>query len=267
MADHRHWILLADGPVAHVRLNRPEEMNSLTTRTLVELREILGDLSGQVGVVVVVIEGEGDHFSSGFDLAGMAGLLSGSIEAAQTEVRLQQECLQALAAFEKPTIARLHGFCIGGGILLALCCDFRIASQRTIFHLPEIQLGMPILWGTYRVTRLLGEAAAKEIILLHKRFKPDYALAHGLIHQAVKAQDLDQAVAALADKLCRIPGRSLRLAKQIIHGSLDLTPVDSQRVEVAALEDLAADPDVRRAIESYLGRHLRPWEAGGSVDT
>lgn len=266
MDEYRDWIVSADRPVACARLNRPEQMNSLTTATLVALRDILRDLSENDRVDVVVIEGRGDHFSSGFDLAGMADLLSGETAVAQAQVRLQQECLEALAAFEKPTIARLHGFCIGGGLLLALCCDFRIASHRTVFHLPEIQLGLPILWGTYRLTRLLGEATAQEMILLHKRFKTEYALAHGLIHQAVRPEDLDRAVTALAAKLCKIPRRSLHLAKRIIRASQDLAAGESQRIELAALEELAGDASVRAGMEAYLLEHIRAGEADGPAD-
>jgi enoyl-CoA hydratase/carnithine racemase len=162
-----------------------------------------------------------------------------------------QRCLEDFEALEKPTIAKLHGFCMGGGLILALCCDFRIASQRTIFSLPEVKLGIPILWGTQRLTRVAGVAATKEMVFLGRRFKARAAQAYGLLHQVVPPDELDKAVAALAAKFQRLPPRTVGVAKRIINVGYNLPMRHSQNLEIDALAELLGGPDLREAIESY----------------
>ena len=162
-----------------------------------------------------------------------------------------QRCLDEFESLEKPTIAKLRGFCIGGGLVLALCCDFRIASQRTIFSLPEVRLGLPIIMGTQRLTRVAGVAAAKEIIMLGKRFNASAAQAYGLLHQVVPPGELDAAVAALADKFQRLPPRTVAIAKRIINLGHNLSMRDSQNLELDAQAELLDSPDLREGRESY----------------
>lgn len=137
-------------------------------------------------------------------------------------------------------------------MILALCCDFRIASQRTIFSLPEVKLGIPVLMGTQRLTRVAGVAATKEMILLGGRFDASAAQAYGLLHQVVPPDELDAAVAALADKFTRLPPRTVGVAKRIINSGHDLSMRDSQDLEIDALAELLDSPDVWEAIESYM---------------
>jgi enoyl-CoA hydratase/carnithine racemase len=162
-----------------------------------------------------------------------------------------QQCLDDLEALEKPTIARLHGFCIGGGLILALCCDFRIASQRTIFSLPEVKLGLPVLWGTQRLTRVAGVAATKEMVFLGRRFNANVAQTCGLLHQVVPPDELDKTVAALADKFQRLPPQTVGIAKRIINSGYNLSMRASQNLEIDAQAELLDSPDLQEAIESY----------------
>jgi enoyl-CoA hydratase/carnithine racemase len=153
---------------------------------------------------------------------------------------------------EKPTIAKLHGFCLGGGLILALCCDFRVASQRTVFGLPEVRLGIGVIMGTQRVTRVAGVAATKEMILLGKRFNASAARAYGLVHQVVAPQDLDAAVDALAAKFRSLPPRTVGLSKRIIDQGHNLSLRESQDLEIDAQVEVLYGPDVQEAMGSFL---------------
>ena len=261
MAEYRNWLLTEEAHIATLTLNRPDAMNSLTSETLCELRDITAYLRTRKDVWVVIVQGQGKHFSTGMDINVIKGRLDQSEQANREYLLDLQQCLDEFEALEKPTIAKLHGFCIGGGLILALCCDFRIASQRTIFSLPEVKLGLPIIMGTQRLTRVAGVAAAKEIIMLGKRFNASAAQAYGLLHQVVPPGELDAAVAALADKFQRLPPRTVGIAKRIINLGHNLSMRDSQNLELDAQAELLDSPDLREGMESYSEKR-RPRFAG-----
>jgi enoyl-CoA hydratase/carnithine racemase len=159
-ADYRHWLLSEEARVATLTLNRPQDMNGLTAETLYELRDITACLRSQRDVWVVILQGQGKHFSAGMDVSVIQERLDQPEEVNRAFLFDLQHSLDDFEALEKPTIAKLQGFCIGGGLILALCCDFRVASQRTIFSLPEVKLGMGVIMGTQRITRVAGVASA-----------------------------------------------------------------------------------------------------------
>lgn len=251
MAEYRNWLLTEEAHIATLTLNRPDDLNNLTAETLYELRDITAYLLTRKDVWVVIVQGQGKHFSTGMDINVIKGRLDQSEQANREFLLDLQQCLDEFEALEKPTIAKLLGFCIGGGLILALCCDFRIASQGTIFSLPEVKLGIPVLMGTQRLTRVAGVAAAKEVIMLGKRFNANAAQAYGLLHQVVPPDELDAAVAALADKFQRLPPRTVGIAKRIINLGHNLSMRDSQNLELDAQAELLDSPDLREGMESY----------------
>jgi enoyl-CoA hydratase/carnithine racemase len=251
MANYRYWQLSEDDHIASLSLNRPQAMNSLTAETLYELREVTGYLRGRPDVWAVILEGQGDHFSVGIDLSVIEEMLKVPESAYREGLRSLQQCLDDFEALEKVTVAKLKGFCIGGGLLLALCCDFRIASERTVFSLPEVKLGFAVLMGTQRVTRVAGLAATKELILLGERFGAHKAEAYGLVHRVVPPHQLDEAVAALAGRFRRLPPRTVGIAKRIINEGHTLSLRMSQDLEIDAQAELLAGHDIREAIASF----------------
>ncbi len=257
MPEYQNWLLTEKGHIATLTINRPDKLNSLTAETLFELREITYYLKTKDEIRVVIVEGKGNHFSSGVDLDLIKGLLEDSEDAHHQELLDLQLCLDEFEALEKPTIAKPKGFCIGGGLVLALCCDFRVASQRTIFSLPEVKIGIPILMGTQRITRVAGIGAAKELILLGKRFSAKDALAYGLLHKVVLPDQLDNAVAELTETLLHLTPLTIGLAKRIINKGYDLSLRESQDLELDTLEELLKSPDLRETIESYRGERKR----------
>lgn len=252
MSEYQHWLLSEEAHTATLTLNRPEVMNSLAVETLYELRDITAHLSARRDVWVVIVQGQGKHFSAGMDVRVIQERL-GQLEGTNRESLLSlQRCLDDFEALEKPTIAKLQGFCIGGGLILALCCDFRIASQRTIFSLPEVRLGLGVIMGTQRVTRVAGVGATKEMVLLGKRFNAQDAQAYGLVNRVVSPEELNAAVAELAEKFQRLPPRTVGIAKRIINEGHNLSMRESQELEIDAQAEILDSPDLREAVESYL---------------
>jgi enoyl-CoA hydratase/carnithine racemase len=254
MFHYQHWLIAEDSHIATLTLHRPQANNSLTLETLSELRLITADLNERDEVWAVIVEGSGDHFSAGVDTSIIQGMLDQPEEVFREQLREMQLALDEFEAIQKPTLAKLKGFCIGGGLLLALCCDFRIASQRTIFALPEVKLGIAVLMGTHRISRVIGMAAAKELVLLGDRFNAQTAYTLGLVHKVVPPDQLDAAVASLADKFYRLPPRTIGVAKRILNEGYHLPLRDSEDLEIDAQAQLLHDQDLREAIESYLAK-------------
>jgi enoyl-CoA hydratase len=252
MSECGHWLLTDEAHVATLTLNRPDVMNRLTAQTLYELRDITARLRTERDIWAVIVQGRGKHFSVGVDVNLIRNRIDQSEQANREFLLGLQRCLDDFEALEKPTIAKLHGFCIGGGLILALCCDFRIASQRAVFGLPEVRLGIGVIMGTQRVTRVAGVSATKEMVLLGKRFNASAAHAYGLVHSVVPPEELHTEVVTLANRFQELPPRTVGIAKRIINVGHNLSMRESQDLEIDAQAVVLGSPDLREAIESYV---------------
>lgn len=209
-----------DGPVMRVWLDRPEKRNALNGTALEEITALFEGLATDFVTRVVVLGGRGPSFCAGADRSDPPGhaRLLGSSDASERERRwVSQIGLRAARAIEQAeivTIARLHGHVVGGGVVLAVACDFRVAAEGTQVHVPEVDLGIPLTWGgTPRLIHELGAARARELVLLCERI--DAAEAHriGLVHRVVPAAELDAAVDAMAAKLAVKPEAAVHMTK------------------------------------------------------
>lgn len=255
---YKNWILEDEEHLARLSLNRSEVGDTLDTETIDELGDISDYLQGRSDIWSVVLQSKGRHFSTGFDPTEIRSKLNDSEESVQKMIAGHQRSVGLFENLNKPTIAAIRGFCIGGGILLALCCDFRIASERTVFSLSEIRLGLPILWGTHRLVRMIGPANAKQLIMVGDKFRAKRAGELGLVHQVVKDGDLNSAVNAVAAKLHKSPPRSQAAAKKIINQCFDPVLDGTESLELEAVAELQSSPDVLEAINSYFeGRSPR----------
>jgi enoyl-CoA hydratase/carnithine racemase len=249
--DYRYWNVYQDKQIVTLSLKGSTQLNTLTADAMSELRELANNLHDDATARVVILQGEGRHFSTGLDIQMLAERMDMSVDDNRQFIAELQRCVDDFESLGKPTIAKLQGFCIGGGLILALCCDFRVASKRTVFSLPEIKLGLPILWGTKRVTQVVGLPVAKEILYFGGRFKAEKALQYGLLHKVVEPDKLDQTVFNLAQRLLESPGKALELSKQTIHRSRDLTLREGQNLELEIVADLLASPETKHAFLQY----------------
>ena len=200
--------------VAIITINRPEKRNALNIKTREEGAAALDELRDDDSIGVVVFTGAGDKaFIAGADIAEFAGRTA----LTQRDVMLGRSLFTAIDTFPKPIIAMVNGYCLGGGCELALACDIRIASDTASFGQPEINLGIiPGGGGTQRLTRLVGEGKAMELILSGDIINAQEALTLGLVNTVVPAADLEAKTMELANRIADKSPIALRMAKEAV---------------------------------------------------
>jgi len=209
-----------DGSVLHVRLDRPERRNALDTSTLEEIAACFEGLAHDFETRVVVFAGKGLSFCAGADRKQPPGSerMNPSSGASDRERRWASQLgLRAARAVERAevvTLARVHGHAIGGGFALALACDFRIAAEGTVFHVPEVDLGVPLSWGaTPRLLQEVGAARAREILLLCEPLDARRAEEWGIVHRTVPHDQLDAVTEDWARRLAAKPEMAVHMTK------------------------------------------------------
>lgn len=204
-------LLETRGPVAWVWLNQPRRLNAINQTTLVELRQAFETLGEDEAVKAIVLAGRGQAFSSGFDVAWMAGLEAERVARELAGIRAVYDSIEACA---RPVIAAVHGPALGGGLLLALVADLRLASERASFGVPEVKIGIfPSLGLVPRLERLVGLGAAKRMVLIGEAIDVAEAQRIGLVDRVVPAETLHAEAQTLAEHLAALPLTAVRLSK------------------------------------------------------
>jgi enoyl-CoA hydratase/carnithine racemase len=240
-----------EGQVCLLTLQREEKLNALSGAME---RELLDSLSGDDvrGSRCVVLTGAGKAFSAGADINEFADADAASIAAYYADTG---DVYERIAALPMPTIAAIHGWCLGGGLELALATDFRIADETAAFGLPEVELGiLPSSGGAYRLVRLVGPGKAKELMLLRRRFDAAEALTLGVVSEVVTAgKALERALEHAA-----LPP----LAVETIKRAADLIPEASREaamlIERLGYAALAQTDDATKAVDDFTRRDRRP---------
>jgi enoyl-CoA hydratase len=211
---YENLILERKGRVATVTINRPGKLNALNIATRDEIVAVFDELRRDDSVRVVVLTGAGEKaFVAGADISEFAGRTAHQ----QRAVMQGSRVFSVVEEFPKPVIARINGFCLGGGCELALGCDIRVASSNARLGQPEINLGIiPGGGGTQRLTRLVGEGKAMELILTGKIIPAEEALAIGLVNEVVPPEQLDARVEELANQIASKSPIALHAAKEAV---------------------------------------------------
>jgi enoyl-CoA hydratase/carnithine racemase len=237
--------------VALVTLQREEKLNALSGALERELLDAVAAEDVRTSRCVI-FTGAGRAFSAGADINEFAGTDPASIAAYYADTG---DVYERIAALPMPTIAAIHGWCLGGGLELALATDFRIADETAAFGLPEVALGIiPSSGGTHRLVRVVGPARAKELMLLDRRFDAEEARALGLVTEVVtKGRALDRAL-EIGHELAALPRLALQAAKQ----AADVMPESSREanilIERLAYAALAQTDEAKQAVEDFRAR-------------
>lgn len=205
-----------DGPVARVRLNRPEKLNAITTAMAERLDALVEELNGDDDVRVVVIAGTGKAFSVGSDIDELSHVDS------FVDYHRRSEYVASVRRLEKPVIAMIDGYAMGGGLELAMSCDVRVASERARFAASEIDLGWIGRAGnTQLLPRLVGYGAAARMLFTGEPIDAAEALRLGLVEEVVPHDALEDGVADLAATIGAKSPLALRMAKRALRMSLE----------------------------------------------
>jgi enoyl-CoA hydratase/carnithine racemase len=242
-----------DGPRADITLNRPAKLNPLSTTTLNELSSAARYLDTLAEVKVVVVAGNGRAFSAGADLASFTTPESSAV-VARDAADAGRRMAEAVEAMRAVTIAKIHGHCVGGGVVLASACDLRIAADDTRFSIPEVDLGIPLAWGGIpRLVREIGPARTKELVMTCRPFGAAEALAAGFLNRSVAASDLAAAVDELVGQLAGKSAFTLTATKRHTNAVTE-SMVGTARAwnDADSLVTALRDPESRAAGAAYL---------------
>jgi len=218
------------GPVAEITLNRPQALNVYNIQMRDELYQVLLAIRDDPDVRVGIVRGAGDKaFCAGADLSEFLTAPSPSVA---RQVRFARDVWGAFLAVPQPLIAALHGFVLGSGIEIALCCDIRIAAEGARFGLPEVGLGIiPAAGGTQTLPRVVGRARALELLLTARWISADEAYHAGLVTEVVPRERLLPVARDIARQIASYSPRAVSSAKQAVVRGLDLSLAEGLRLE------------------------------------
>ena len=249
-----------------VNLNRPAKLNPLSIQTLTELVRAAAWFDAAHEVKVVVFSGRGRAFSAGADLGGFGahdpsgtGPGTGGTIAMRQGADTGRRMCDAVESMRPVTVARLHGHCVGGAVLLAAACDLRVAAADTRFSIPELALGIPLTWGGIpRLVREIGPALTKELVMTCRPFGAAEAAAAGFVNRVVAAEDLDGAVDDLVAELTAQSALTLEATKAHVN-AVTAGMIAPARAWNDADSFVAAllDPESRAVAQAYLDRVRR----------
>jgi len=238
----------ADG-IGTIRLNRPP-MNALNIQLQDELREVARQATVDDEVRAVVVYGGEKVFAAGADIKEMAGMGYSAMAARAGEIT---SAVAAVAAIPKPVVAAITGYALGGGCELALACDWRVAAADAKRGQPEINLGViPGAGGTQRLTRLVGPAKAKDIVMSGRFVDAGEALSIGLVDKVVPAGEVYEAAVAYVKQYTSGPALALRAAKLAVDGGLDMDLASGLAWETQLFAALFATEDKAEGMAAFV---------------
>ena len=219
-----------EGPIARITLNRPEKRNALSIALSDELIRAIDRVRRSTELKVVVFQGAGETFCAGDDITEMPTW--GDANGVMRRVRLYQEMANSLEELDKVTVAAVDGFAVGGGLEITMACDFVIATQRALWGMPEVDVGITPGWGgTTRMARLIGRRMTKEVNLLGALHPAARAVQLGLWNRAVPDERLGAEVYALVEVLLSKNQQAVRQLKFIINRGVEADLYTAQGFE------------------------------------
>lgn len=249
------------GPVAHVRLSRPDKRNAFDEHVAAALGRTFGDLEREPGVRAVVLGGEGKVFCAGGDLAWMRRVADHGPEENLADAAAFQQAFEAIDRHPRPVVARVQGAALGGGAGLVAVCDVVVASRDLRIGFPEVRLGLvPGVVSPY-VLRRIGVGAARRLFLTGRVLDAEGARAVGLVDEVVDEAELDAAVdAVLADLLAAAPG-ALARAKRLVHDLAASSDAEAASdVARRAIAEARASDDGKEGTRAFLERRRPRWQ-------
>lgn len=239
----------SDG-VATITLNRPEALNAFSREVVEEVVQALEDVRNDEGVRVVVLTGAGEKaFSAGADIKAMIGM--NALKARELSLMGERLCL-SFENLEKPVVAALNGYALGGGLEVAMSCDLRIASETAKMGQTEINIGLIPGWGgTQRLTRLVGKTKAKELVLTGKIIDAKAAEQLGIVNMVVPADKFREAVRQFALDLAAKAPVAVKVAKALINKGENIGLESALALEREGFGVVASTEDLQEGVKAF----------------
>jgi enoyl-CoA hydratase len=255
-------VAVADG-IARVTIDRPKA-NALNRQVVLEIKRCFTELRDAESVRAVILTGAGDKFFvAGADIGGLADFANRrDALGARADARLGQDTLNIVDNLHKPVVAAINGFCLGGGLELALACTLRTASKTAKLGLPEVSLGIiPGYGGTQRLARIAGPGVAREWILTGEPYSAEEAHRVGVVNRLFEPAELLTGTEALVKTILSRGPLALRYSMEAISRGLETSLADGQRLEADLFGILATTADTKEGLNAFLEK--RPAKFGG----
>ena len=248
---YKNLLVERRGAVGLITVNRPKVLNALDVETLGELHEAMVQLGDEPEVRGIVLTGAGQKaFVAGADIAHLSTL---SAREAQEFSKLGGRTLRRIETLDKPVIAAVNGFALGGGCELALACDVIIASTRARFGQPEVNLGViPGFGGTQRLSRLVGKNLARYMCFTGEIFRSDWALQKGIAAEVVEPDELIPRCVQIVETIAQKGPLAIAQAKRVIQLGFNVNLETALELETQAFSGLFATADLREGMGAFL---------------
>ena len=235
--------------IAVIKLNRPDALNSFSHEMLTELENLIDEISKDDTIRSVVITGAGERaFSAGADLKTAGSL---DAEGARKYIEQGQRVFRKIEDLNKPVIAAINGWALGGGLELAAACDIRVASEEAKLGSPEVRIGLIPGWGgTQRLAKIIGVGRAEELILTGGQIGAKDAERMGLVNKVVPKDELMSTVNWTAGQIAANAPVAVRLAKKLVKKSPDLDIAQGNKLELDAIMECFGTEDVREGVQA-----------------
>ncbi|MGD2253921.1 MAG: enoyl-CoA hydratase-related protein [Anaerolineales bacterium] len=244
------------GRVGLIRINRPKALNALNSTVMGEMSQALSDFDANPDVGAIVITGSEKAFAAGADIKEMmdstaAEMLDSPLISRWGDIR----------RIQKPILAAVSGWCLGGGNELAMACDMIVASESAKFGQPEINLGIfPGAGGTQRLARAVGKAIAMEVILNDRVLSAEEALQYGLVNRVVPVESYLEETLKLADQIAQRAPLAVRLAKQLVNQAEETALSDGIADERRTFNFLFSTEDQKEGMKAFVEKRKPEWK-------
>ena len=246
-----NFLYEVENGVGIIQFNRPKVLNALNIEVLRELDCLLEEIRNDEAVRVIILTGAGGKsFVAGADIPVMAPM---NVQEGKEFAYMGQGLLHKIEEFEKPVIAAINGFALGGGTEISMACDIRIASEKAKFGQPEVKLGIiPGFGGTQRMPRLIGKGMAKWLIFSGEMISAEEALRIGLVQKVVPADQLMAEAKAMAASINAMSPTAVRLAKASINYGLDVDMRTGNRFEAFVFGHCFSTEDQQEGMGAFI---------------
>lgn len=249
MAPARYVYLETEGKIANIVLNRPEVLNAANVQWVEDLHRALDELETTPGVRVVIVSGQGRSFSTGIDLKALA---AGEIQIAW--FRRWDEAMLRIEQLDAVSIAKIHGYALGGGLQVALSCDLRMATPDARMGLPAVLEALIPGMGTYRLPRFIGLGRAKRLILTGEVLDADEALRMGMVDWVVPADQLEATMESVIAGILKGSGMAQRFSKRLATSAFETNLEAAFSKLLADQQQCLSSTEHKEAMREYRNR-------------
>ena len=254
------------GILTTVTFNQPQRLNPLSPQFFVDFKNALDELKGDDSCRFVIFTGAGKAFSCGFDMAP-SSMEDRYKKPGLTSERLwqsyAQDIMTSMENLEQITFGAVNGAAVGGGFCFLLNCDFRIASDRATFRIPETRLGMPLSWGaTPRMVALIGPAKTKELIMTCDKIDAAEALRIGLLNKVVPHDQLLQSCKEMADRIAQNGPLAVKICKRQVNAASTAQMSHLYLLEADLMELCTTNGDIMEGVVSFLEKREPRFPSG-----